>query len=54
VIDVDPSEQTTCEVGFTVTCAVGLTVMVKISGGPVQDTEPFEKVGVTVIVALIA
>ena len=32
---------------------VGLTVMVKVSGGPVQETPPFVKVGVTVIVAII-
>jgi hypothetical protein len=35
------------------TCAVGLTVIVKVSAGPTQLTEPFVKVGVTVIVALI-
>ena len=33
--------------------AVGLTVMVKVSAGPTQFTEPLAKVGITVIVALI-
>ena len=37
----------------SVTCAVGLTVIVKVSAGPTQLTEPFAKVGITVIVALI-
>jgi hypothetical protein len=34
------------------TCAVGLTVIVKFSVGPVQLTDPFVKVGVMVIVAV--
>ena len=37
----------------SITCAVGLTVMVKVSAGPTQFTEPLAMVGVTVIVALI-
>ena len=32
---------------------VGLTVISNSSGGPVQETPPFVKVGVTVIVATI-
>ena len=34
------------------TCAVGLTVIVKVSDGPVLLTPPLSKVGVTVIVAI--
>ena len=30
------------------TCAVGVTVMVKVSDGPAQDSSPFVNVGVTV------
>jgi hypothetical protein len=37
----------------SVTCADGLTVIVNVSAGPTQLTDPFVKVGVTVIVALI-
>jgi hypothetical protein len=32
---------------------VGFTVIVNVSGGPVHETEPLEKVGVTVMVAVI-
>ena len=35
----------------TFTCAVGFTVIVKVTDGPEQVTPPFVKVGVTVIVA---
>ena len=34
------------------TCAVGLTVIVKVSDGPVLLTPPLSNVGVTVIVAI--
>ena len=33
------------------TCADGLTVMVKVLVDPWQDTDPFENVGVTMMVA---
>ncbi len=38
---------------FVAIVGVGFTVMVNVSGGPVHETEPFEKVGVTVRVAVI-
>jgi hypothetical protein len=45
-----PLHSTWLDTAFTV--AVGLTVIVKLVGGPVQDTPPLVKVGVTVIVAV--
>jgi hypothetical protein len=45
-----PLHSTWLDTAFTV--AVGLTVIVKLVGGPVQDTPPLVKVGVTVIVAI--
>ena len=53
-MEVDPPAQMTREEGLAVTTAVGFTVIVNVLGGPVQKTEPFKKVGVTVIVAVMA
>ncbi len=53
-MEVDPSAQMTREEGLAVTIAVGLTVIVNVLGFPVQETDPLVKVGVTVIVAVIA
>ena len=39
--------------GIDTTCGVGLTVIVNVLVGPVQETEPFVNVGLTVIVAVI-
>ena len=53
-MEVEPSAQITREEGLAVTIAVGLTVIVKVLGGPVQAMLPLVKVGVTVIVAVMA
>ena len=45
-----PAQTTWLEI--LLTCAVGLTVMVKLCGVPGQLTEPLVKVGVTVMVAV--
>jgi hypothetical protein len=35
------------------TCPVGFTVMVNVLVGPMHDVPPYEKVGVTIIIAVI-
>jgi hypothetical protein len=53
-MEVDSSAQMTREEGVAETIAVGLTVIVNVLGFPVQATDPLVKVGVTVMVAIIA
>ena len=53
-MEVEPSAQITCSVGFATTCGVGFTVMVNVLAGPVQEINPLVNVGITVIVAVIA
>ena len=50
-VDAVPAQNT--KLAGWLTCAVGLTVIVKVIGVPVQLTPLFSKVGVTVIVVFI-
>jgi len=53
-IPVAEPEQIVCDVGVAIAVGLGLTVMVKLCGVPVQPADPLVKVGVTVMVAVTA